>query len=33
MIKMKGLGRGLDALLAGSDAKPEDELRNLPVGA
>lgn len=31
MIKMKGLGRGLDALLAGSDAKPEDELRNLPV--
>ena len=32
MIKMKGLGRGLDALLAGSDAKPEEELRNLPVG-
>jgi ParB family chromosome partitioning protein len=31
MIKMKGLGRGLDALLAGSDAKAEDELRNLPV--
>ena len=31
MIKMKGLGRGLDALLAGSDAKTEDELRNLPV--
>jgi len=31
MIKMKGLGRGLDALLAGSDAKSEDELRNLPV--
>ena len=31
MIKMKGLGRGLDALLSGSDAKPEDELRNLPV--
>jgi len=31
MIKMKGLGRGLDALLAGSDAKPEDELRSLPV--
>jgi hypothetical protein len=23
MIKMKGLGRGLDALLAGSDAKPK----------
>jgi ParB family chromosome partitioning protein len=32
MIKMKGLGRGLDALLAGSDARAEDELRNLPVG-
>ena len=31
MIKMKGLGRGLDALLSGSDTKPEDELRNLPV--
>ena len=31
MIKMKGLGRGLDALLAGSDSKPEEELRNLPV--
>ena len=31
MIKMKGLGRGLDALLSGSDAKPEDELRNLLV--
>ena len=31
MIKMKGLGRGLDALLAGSDARAEDELRNLPV--
>ncbi|PKO35371.1 MAG: chromosome partitioning protein ParB [Betaproteobacteria bacterium HGW-Betaproteobacteria-7] len=31
MIKMKGLGRGLDALLSGSDAKPEEELRNLPV--
>ncbi|MBL8430004.1 MAG: ParB/RepB/Spo0J family partition protein [Dechloromonas sp.] len=31
MIKMKGLGRGLDALLSGSDAKPEDELRNLPI--
>jgi ParB family chromosome partitioning protein len=28
---MKGLGRGLDALLSGSDAKAEDELRNLPV--
>ena len=31
MSKFKGLGRGLDALLAGSDANPEDELRNLPV--
>ncbi len=31
MIKMKGLGRGIDALLAGSDAKADDELRNLPV--
>jgi len=31
MIKMKGLGRGLDALLSGSDAKADDELRNLPV--
>lgn len=31
MSKFKGLGRGLDALLAGSDAKPGDEMRNLPV--
>ncbi|MCE1238859.1 MAG: ParB/RepB/Spo0J family partition protein [Azonexaceae bacterium] len=31
MSRFKGLGRGLDALLAGSDAKAEDELRNLPV--
>lgn len=31
MIKMKGLGRGLDALLAGSDSKDQDEQRNLPV--
>lgn len=31
MIKMKGLGRGLDALLAGSDARLQDEQRNLPV--
>jgi len=31
MSKIKGLGRGLDALLAGSDAKADDELRNLPV--
>ena len=31
MIKMKGLGRGLDALLAGSDEKRGDEQRNLPI--
>ncbi len=31
MIKMKGLGRGLDALLAGSDRPHGDEQRNLPV--
>jgi len=31
MIKMKGLGRGLDALLAGSDRPEGDEQRNLPV--
>ncbi len=31
MIKMKGLGRGLDALLAGSDKPLGDEQRNLPV--
>jgi len=31
MIKMKGLGRGLDALLTGSDRKADDEMRNLPV--
>jgi ParB family chromosome partitioning protein len=31
IIKMKGLGRGLDALLAGSDSNDQDELRNLPV--
>ena len=31
MIKMKGLGRGLDALLTGSDARAEDELRKLPI--
>lgn len=31
MIKMKGLGRGLDALLSGSDKSQGDELRNLPV--
>lgn len=31
MIKMKGLGRGLDALLAGSGDRPGDEQRQLPV--
>ncbi|MDD2883972.1 MAG: ParB/RepB/Spo0J family partition protein [Dechloromonas sp.] len=31
MMKMKGLGRGLDALLAGSDKPQGDEQRNLPV--
>jgi ParB family chromosome partitioning protein len=31
MIKMKGLGRGLDALLAGKDRPQGDEQRNLPV--
>lgn len=31
MIKMKGLGRGLDALLSGSDKPHGDEQRNMPV--
>ena len=31
MIKMKGLGRGLDALLSGNDKPHGDEQRNLPV--
>lgn len=31
MIKMKGLGRGLDALLSGTDRPSEDEQRKLPV--
>jgi len=31
MIKMKGLGRGLDALLSGSDKPQGDEQRQLPV--
>ena len=31
MIKMKGLGRGLDALLAGTDDKRADEQRSLPI--
>ena len=31
MIKMKGLGRGLDALLSNNDLARGDEQRNLPV--
>ena len=33
MIRPKGLGRGLDALLAGTDddASPKDALQTLPV--
>jgi ParB family transcriptional regulator, chromosome partitioning protein len=30
-MKMKGLGRGLDALLGGDGERPRDEQRNLPV--
>ncbi len=32
MIKMKGLGRGLDALLSGKEGAQADEQRMLPVG-
>ncbi|ACV37596.1 ParB/RepB/Spo0J family partition protein [Accumulibacter sp.] len=31
-MKMKGLGRGLDALLAGNDAQNREQQRALPVG-
>jgi len=31
-MKLKGLGRGLDALLAGNESSGRDEQRNLPVG-
>ena len=31
MIKMKGLGRGLDALLTGNDKPHGDEQRSLPI--
>ena len=31
MIKKKGLGRGLDALLSGNDKPHGDEQRSLPV--
>jgi ParB family chromosome partitioning protein len=32
-MKLKGLGRGLDALLAGNDASNREQQRTLPVGA
>jgi ParB family chromosome partitioning protein len=32
MAKLKGLGRGLDALLAGNDTRPEDAQAELAVG-
>jgi ParB family chromosome partitioning protein len=32
-MKLKGLGRGLDALLAGNDAQNREQQRTLPVGA
>ncbi|MEF8711700.1 MAG: ParB/RepB/Spo0J family partition protein [Candidatus Accumulibacter propinquus] len=31
-MKLKGLGRGLDALLAGNDAQNREQQRTLPVG-
>ena len=31
-MKLKGLGRGLDALLAGNDAQGREQQRSLPVG-
>ena len=31
-MKLKGLGRGLDALLAGNDAQGREQQRTLPVG-
>lgn len=31
-MKLKGLGRGLDALLAGNDAQSKEQQRTLPVG-
>ena len=31
-MKLKGLGRGLDALLAGNDAQNKEQQRTLPVG-
>jgi ParB family chromosome partitioning protein len=32
-MKMKGLGRGLDALLAGNEAQSKEQQRALPVGS
>ncbi len=32
MVKLKGLGRGLDALLSGDEGRAEDALTELPVG-
>lgn len=32
-MKLKGLGRGLDALLAGNESQSGDQQRSLPVGA
>ncbi|MBL8393504.1 MAG: ParB/RepB/Spo0J family partition protein [Candidatus Accumulibacter sp.] len=32
-MKLKGLGRGLDALLAGNDAQGREQQRTLPVGS
>jgi hypothetical protein len=31
-MKLKGLGRGLDALLADNDAQSREQQRTLPVG-
>ena len=31
-MKLKGLGRGLDALLAGNEAQGREQQRALPVG-
>lgn len=33
MAKLKGLGRGLDALLAGDEPQAEDKVGELPIGA
>ena len=32
-MKLKGLGRGLDALLAGNDFQNQEQQRTLPVGS